>query len=173
MESPGSLYHQALIARRQTDFTFVASTAIDFEPDSFQQMAGLICYYNSCKFHYLYISKDDEIGKHIGIMSCEADMTSAVTFPIQDKRIRLPEGRLIWLRASVNHARLVFSWSDDGENWQEIPVELDQSLLSDEAGIAGGEQFTGAFVGMCCNDLSGRRKHADFDFFSYLGKDSG
>lgn len=41
---------------------------------------------------------------------------------------------------------------------------LDQSLLSDEAGIVGGEQFTGAFVSMSCNDLSGKRKHVDFDF---------
>jgi xylan 1,4-beta-xylosidase len=134
-------------------------------------MAGLICYYNSCKFHYLYISTDDEIGKHIGIMSCEADQTSAVTFPIQDRRIGVPEDRLIWLRASVDHARLVFAWSDDGEDWNEIPVELDQSLLSDEAGIEGGEQFTGAFVGMTCNDLTGQREHADFDFFDYEGKD--
>ena len=71
------------------------------------------------------------------------------------------------LRATVDHAELVFSWSDDGENWQEIPVRLDQSLLSDEAGMSGGEQFTGAFVGLSCNDLTGMRKHADFDFFSY------
>ena len=60
---------------------FTATTAVDFAPVSFQQLAGLICYYNSCKFHYLYISTDDEIGKHIGIMSCEADKSSAVTFP--------------------------------------------------------------------------------------------
>ena len=171
MESPGSLYDQALIARRQTDFVFEASTAVVFEPDSFQQMAGLICYYNSCKFHYLYISTDDEIGKHLGIMSCEADLTSAVTFPIQDRRVRLSEGFPIWLRASVDHARLVFAWSEDGEDWEDIPVELDQSLLSDEAGIDGGEQFTGAFVGMCCNDLSGQRKPADFEFFRYAGED--
>ncbi len=170
MESPGSLYHQALIARRQTDFVFVAETAVDFEPDNFQQMAGLICYYNSRKFHYLYISTDDDVGKHIGIMSCEADPTSAVTFPIQEDSVRVPEGPLIWLRATVDHATLFFSWSEDGESWHKIPVRLDQSLLSDEAGIEGGEQFTGAFVGMSCNDLSGSRKHADFDFFSYTGK---
>ena len=48
---------------------------------------------------------------------------------------------------------------------------MDQGLLSDEAGIVGGEQLTGAFVGMCCNDLPGMRQHADFDFFEYLGKD--
>lgn len=172
MESPGSLYHQSLIARRQTDFVFEASTVVDFVPDNFQQMAGLICYYNSCKFHYLYISTDDEIGKHIGIMSCEADRTLAVSYPIQDQRVRLPEDGLVWLRAAVDHAKLAFSWSDDGETWREIPVTLDQSLLSDEAGNVGGEQFTGAFVGMTCNDVTGLRKHADFEFFNYYGKDS-
>ena len=170
MESPGSLYEQALIARRQEDFCFVASTAVQFQPGNFQQMAGLICYYNSSKFHYLYISADDEIGRHIGIMSCEADQTTATTFPIQEQPVPIPDG-VTWLRASADHARLTFAWSSDGENWNDIPVDLDQSLLSDEAGIDGGEQFTGAFVGMCCNDLSGQRMHADFEFFSYEGKD--
>lgn len=172
MESPGSLYHQALIARRQSDFVFQASTVIDFAPDNFQQLAGLICYYNSCKFHYLYISTDHDIGRHIGIMSCEADRSMAVNYPIEHARVRLPEDGLVWLRADVDHAELKFSWSLDGETWNRIPVVLDQSLLSDEAGFEQGEQFTGAFVGMCCNDLTGARKHADFEFFSYYGKNA-
>lgn len=167
MESPGSLFNQALIARRQTDFAFRASTVVDFSPENFQQLAGLICYYNSRKFHYLYISTDEQLGKHIGIMSCEADRSLMVTYPLQDQRVQLPADGLVWLRATVDHAELVFGWSDDGENWQDIPVKLDQSLLSDEAGMAGAEQFTGAFVGMCCNDLTGSHKYADFEFFSY------
>ncbi|MGI9202273.1 MAG: glycoside hydrolase family 43 protein [Woeseiaceae bacterium] len=167
-ESPGSLFEQALIARRQTDFEFQASTSVDFQPQSFQQLAGLICYYNSRKFHYLYISTDDEVGRHIGIMSCEAEPSLQLTYPIQDARIRLPATGAIGLRASVDHSELRFSWSVDGEAWNEIPVLLDQSLLSDEAGVAFGEQFTGAFVGLTCNDTSGRRMHADFEFFSYV-----
>lgn len=172
MESPGSLYHQALIARRQTDFVYQASTVVDFTPDNFQQLAGLICYYNSRKFHYLYISTDDDIGRHIGIMSCEANPALDVVYPIQEQRVRLPDDGFVWLRASVDHAALRFSWSLDGEGWHEIPVTLDQGLLSDEAGCEHGEQFTGAFVGLTCNDLTGRRKHADFEFFSYYGKDA-
>ena len=171
MESPGSRYHQALIARRQIDFVFEARTRLDFEPDSFQQLAGLICYYNSSKFHYLYVSTDDEIGKHLGIMSCEADSALAVTFPIQDQRVALSGQGPVWLRANVDHADLEFSWSADGEEWHGIPVVLDHGLLSDEAGMRFGEQFTGTFVGMCCNDLTGMRRHADFGFFSYYGKD--
>ena len=168
MESPGSLYHQALIARRQTEFVFEASTAVVFNPDNFQQLAGLICYYNSRKFHYLYVSTDTEIGKHIGIMSCEA--TSAATFPIHAARVPIAADGQIWLRAKVDHATLEFYWSLDGAEWSKIPVTLDYSLLSDEAGMAGGEQFTGAFVGMCCNDLTGGRLHADFARFRYVGQ---
>jgi len=34
--------------------------------------------------------------------------------------------------------------------------------------------FTGAFVGMCCQDLSGHRLPADFDYFEYSeGEDRG
>jgi xylan 1,4-beta-xylosidase len=42
---------------------------------------------------------------------------------------------------------------------------LDASKLSDE--YASDFSFTGAFVGMACQDLSGRSAHADFDFFEY------
>jgi xylan 1,4-beta-xylosidase len=170
MESPGSWYSQALIARRQTDFVFRASTTVDFYPENFQQMAGLICYYNARKFHYLYISTDDNLGRHLGLMSCEADPGFALTFPIEDARIKLPASGRVWLEARVDHAGLRFGWSTDGRRWQQIPVVLDHSLLSDEAGFENGEQFTGAFVGLCCNDLSGGRIAADFDFFSYCAK---
>ena len=172
MESPGSLYRQALVARRQTDFVFEASTKLDFRPQHFQQLAGLICYYNSRKFHYLYVSTDEKIGRHIGIMSCAAERSLAVTYPIHDRRIRLDFDGPVHLRAAVDHAELVFHWSRDGKDWQTIPVTLDQSLLSDEAGMAGGEQFTGAFIGLCCNDLTGARTAADFDYFEYVGRDS-
>ena len=171
MESPGSLYKQALVARRQTDFVFEATTLVDFSPDNFQQLAGLICYYNSRKFHYAYISTDEGLGRHIGIMSCEADPSLVATFPIQDERVAVPGDDPVHLRASVSYAELVFSWSPDGIEWRDLPAVLDQSLLSDEAGMEGAEQFTGAFVGVCCNDLTGMRKHADFDYLRYEGKD--
>jgi len=64
-EALGSWYKSALVARRQQDFSFTVTTKVAFSPDSFQQMAGLVCYYNSHKFHYLYISTDKEVGKHI------------------------------------------------------------------------------------------------------------
>ena len=68
-ESIGSHFRQALVARRQQSHCFSAQTVIEFEPEHFQQMAGLVCYYNSAKFHYLYISHDETLGKHLRVMS--------------------------------------------------------------------------------------------------------
>jgi xylan 1,4-beta-xylosidase len=166
-ESPGSLYRQSLVARRQEHFAYEAETEIRFEPEHFQQLAGLICYYNSTKFHYLYLSRDAEVGKHLAVLSCEGDLLQEGVFPGYDDRVPVPEGCAIRLRARVRGPSLVFSWSADGEKWRELPFEFDASLLSDEAGKGEGAQFTGAFVGMCCNDLAGTGRPADFAWFSY------
>ena len=142
-------------------------TEVWFEPEHFQQMAGLICYYNASKFHYLYISRDDEVGKHLAVMSCEGELLLDANFPDYADRIPLPEGEATRLRARVAADSLRFSWSDEGGDWRELPLDLDASLLSDEAGKGEGAQFTGAFVGMCCQDLAGTGRPADFAWFSY------
>src|SRR4051812_20547138 len=67
-ETIGSLFRQSLVARRQQSHCFSAATVMEFEPDQFQQMAGLVCYYGGNKFHYLYVSHDSESGKHIRLM---------------------------------------------------------------------------------------------------------
>jgi xylan 1,4-beta-xylosidase len=56
----------------------------------------------------------------------------------------------------------------DGGDWQAMPVTLDYSVVSDEGGKGEHSSFTGAFVGMCCQDLSGRDCPADFDYFEYV-----
>jgi len=58
-----------------------------------------------------------------------------------------------------------------GGDWQWLAGPLDASILSDEAGLPGNPNFTGAFVGMCCQDLAGTRCHADFDYFYYRDRD--
>ncbi len=162
-ESLGSLFHQALIARRQQAFCYTASTYLEFEPKSFQQMAGLVCYYNTSKFIYLYVSYDRETGKHLNIMV--RDGSEMESYPIPSY-IPIPPGEGIALRVAVNYDRLQFSYAQSGQTWKQIESELDATILSDEV---GGEHcnFTGAFVGLCCQDLSGTRLPADFDYFEY------
>ena len=169
LESPGSLYRQALIARRQTEPVCTAATRLEFEPMNPQQMAGLILYYNSSKFHYLYVAWDELLGKHLGIMSCEADFDLSLAYPIHADRIALPETGAIGLRMAIDHADVRCEWSAGGSDeaqWRPIPVVLDARLLTDQAGKAQGEQFTGTFIGVCAHDVSGQRAHADFDYLS-------
>jgi xylan 1,4-beta-xylosidase len=79
-ESVGSAFKQALVGRRQQAHCYSASTLVEFEPRHFQQMAGLICYYNAAKFHYLYISHDDVAGKHLRVMSALPDQPQTDAF---------------------------------------------------------------------------------------------
>lgn len=168
-ESFGSWFRQSLIARRQQAFCFTAKTKLEFEPTTFQQCAGLICYYNAHKFHYLHVTCDDSGEKHLAIISCLGEERFNLSYPIESaKFIPLPRGKAVWLRADVDFAALRFSWSIDGERWTSHEGELDYSVLSDEAGRGISKSFTGAFVGMACHDISGRRLAADFEFFTYL-----
>ncbi len=166
-DSLGSLFHSALVARRQQHFNFEASTCVAFAPDDFQQAAGLAVYYNAHKFHYCYITHDDEAGCVLQVMSCLGDQSLHVVFPIKDAPVALSEISEVWLRVRVEGAKLEFFWSSDGERWKQVGEALDASILSDEAGKGEGANFTGAFVGMACQDLTGQRAHADFSSFCY------
>ena len=103
-ESLGSWFEQALVARRQQALRFSAETRLEFNPTNFQQMAGLVSYYNTHKYHYCYVSVDENGQRFVDIMSCEgrADWMStfrlteghAGTYRIED-RYMLPDLSLI------------------------------------------------------------------------------
>ena len=74
----------------------------------------------------------------------------------------------VYLRAKVDGLTLQFSYSLDGEEYTSIAGLLDCSDLSDEAySDIGHEGHTGTFIGMACQDLSGKNIPADFEFFAY------
>jgi xylan 1,4-beta-xylosidase len=178
-QSIGSLFEQALVARRQQAFVYTAQTKLEFTPTNIQQMAGLTCYYNSHKFHYCYVSINNNGNRFIDIMSCLGDRKQFITFSLlesnpnscgMDPRFILPKKGPIYLRADVDHHTLTFSFSSNEEDWTTLPVVLDYTIISDEAGEADADSFTGGFVGMACQDVSGQQCIADFDYFSYIEK---
>lgn len=166
-ESIGSVFTQSLVARRQQAHCYTASTSMDFAPRHFQQMAGLVCYYNSVKFHYLYVTADEEAGRHLRVMSCLPD---AVVSDVFTPPVAIADGP-IELRADVDFERLRFAYRVGGGAWTWLPQIFDASALSDEATSPGAPNFTGAFVGMACQDLSGAGLHADFDWLEYRERD--
>jgi len=167
-ESIGSMFHQSLVARRQQAFCYTAVTSIDFNPEDFQQMAGLVCYYNGSKFHYFFVSHDEGLGKCLRVMSSNPDQ---VQFDAFTAPVPIATNIALELRVDVDYQRLRFAYHVDNEQWNWLPEIFDASILSDEASAPGLPNFTGAFVGMCCQDASGQRRPADFDYFEYVERD--
>ena len=76
--------------------------------------------------------------------------------------IPVPGDKNIRLRMTMPDGYVTFAWATD-DVWHEVPETIDASFLSDEACNEGW--FTGTMVGLCCQDLTGSRKYADFDDF--------
>ena len=90
-------------------------------------------------------------------------------YTIENGRVLIGDATSVYLRVRVRGLRLDFSFSLDGENYTAIATDLDGSDLSVEAyGEIGHEGHTGTFIGMACQDLSGLRAYADFEFFEYF-----
>jgi len=166
-ESIGSWYEQALVARRQDAFDFRAETRLDFTPETFQQAAGLVHYYNRHKFHFLAITHDQRLGRVLMVMSCPGDWPNArLTFPLVEP-VPLPGDGPVDLAVEVHGAELTFLYRADDGDWLQAGPSLDASVISDEGGRGEHGSFTGAFVGMMAFDTSGAVRHADFDWFVY------
>lgn len=163
-ESLTSKFTQAFIARRWQHFEFTAETKVKFNPDTFQQSAGLVNYYNTQNWTSCHISWDEEKGRILELMTCDNFIFDQ---PMRGKEIIIPDDvDYVYLRVEVKTAVYQYFYSFDGENWNEIPVVFESYKLSDDY-IQGGGFFTGAFVGMQCQDTSGQSAPADFDYFIY------
>jgi xylan 1,4-beta-xylosidase len=99
-------------------------------------------------------------------MSCVPDstQTDALT-PL----IAIPAGKPVHLRVEFDYERLYFAYRVEGSDneWRWLAQQFDASILSDEATAPGLPNFTGAFVGMACQDMAGTLTPADFDVFEY------
>lgn len=165
-ESLGSWFEQSLVARRQEHHAFNASTELTFSPESYQQAAGLIYYYNRHKFHFIGVTWHETLGRVLTIMSCNGDWPDGqLDFPLTQP-IALGNTKSIELGILVDHALMHFRYRCD-DKWHTITPPLDASVISDEAGRGEHASFTGAFVGMAAFDTSGAAITADYRYFDY------
>ncbi|EPH97632.1 glycoside hydrolase family 43 protein [Enterococcus casseliflavus] len=167
-ESLYSVFEQSLLARRFESVNFIAETAVDFSPSYFQQSAGLVCYYNSKNWTSLQVTANEQLGKVLTILKCEG---AKLSWPLRVPIVLTEEGN-VYLRVKVNARFYQFFYSLDGKNWKELSFIFDTYKLSDDyitKPFLGptGSAFTGAFVGVHCNDLTGMRQEAAFEYFSY------
>ena len=128
-------------------------------------MAGLVCYYNSTKFHYLYVSHDEEHRQAPARDVGAARSGAGGRVHAADRR--LPAACRSSCASKWTTSGCASRYRVDGGAWQWLPQQFDASILSDEASAPGLPNFTGAFVGMACQDLAGTAMPADFDWFEY------
>lgn len=157
-ESPQSLFHHHVLGYRQTDTSFRAETTLDFEPDSYLQMAGLMLYRTEESYLYAYISHDEKLGRTIGLMRCQGD-----EFVTQHTLAVLPAGS-VKLQVEVNEVTAQFSFASEGsDQWTKLGEEQSIRFLS------GG--FTGSFVAIGVHDMHRyQNSFADFHHFQYTSK---
>ncbi|KAH9886580.1 glycoside hydrolase family 43 protein [Xylariomycetidae sp. FL2044] len=181
-EAIGSWFEQALVARRQTHFSYDAETTIDFSPRDERQFAGLVAYYCRYNFFYLTVTAHADGQRELLIMSSEASWPEGrLRLPFAAEPVRIPNTGKVRLALSIRGRELQFFYAlvdeEGGGGQQEekkkkdlepIGPAWDASILSDEC---GGHQahgsFTGAFVGVACSDLNGTALPASFDYFIY------
>ncbi len=164
-ESIGSHYEQSLIARRQTEHRCSVETTVEFSPTGYQQMAGLAAYYNSTKFHYLCVTARSNGQRVLTIQSCPGDWPEGqLQFPINEG-IEIPAGP-IQLGVDITLDALQFRFNT-GDGWENVGPVLDAAVLSDEGGVGAHSSFTGNFIGIAAQDLTGQKTRALFSEFVY------
>lgn len=162
-ESLRSLHEQSLVARRVQHFSFRVETSMEFRPEVFQSMAGLVLMLGSDDWYYLRKYWSESLGgPELGIMTCAGEAEDELL----EHRLALRGlSDRVFLAAEVEGGRdLAFSWSLDGRSWENIGPVLDFTRLSDECST---QAFSGTFCGLCVQDLSGAGAWADFDYFGY------
>lgn len=157
-----SRFSQTLIARRMREYRMEAAARVEFEPDIFKQMAGLIFLYDTDNYLYLHISRDEDVGKCITLLKAENKKYEYLT-----DYIPVRENEAIYLKMKTENAMTQFYYGYSEEELQKIGPLVNASFLSDEACEEGW--FTGAMIGICCQDLTGFGKYADFDWFEVKG----
>ncbi|KAK4244450.1 glycoside hydrolase [Corynascus novoguineensis] len=168
-EAVGSWFEQALVARRQTHFSYDAETVIDFSPTDERQFAGLTAYYCRYNFFYLTVTAHSDGQRELLIMASEASWPlGALRFPYPEP-VQIPNEGKVRLALKIRGNQLQFYYALEGEEeLKKVGPVFDASIVSDEC---GGHQkhgsFTGAFVGVAASDINGNATEASFDYFVY------
>ncbi|KIH89380.1 glycoside hydrolase family 43 [Sporothrix brasiliensis 5110] len=182
-ESIGSWFEQALVARRQTHFSYDAEAVLDdYQPEDERQFAGLTVYYSRYNFFYLTVTAatpedagvfpkgDQKPGRELQLLTSEVSFPNGALETPLAPGVPLPATGKVRLAAQVRGGqRLQFLYATEADpELKPVGPVYDASIVSDECGghpVHGS--FTGAFVGMAATDLNGTALDARFDQFVY------
>ncbi|MGM0123035.1 xylan 1,4-beta-xylosidase [Enterococcus sp. AZ194] len=164
--SLANLNNNSLVARRWEAFELDAEVKVNYEPVTYQQMAGLTNFYNSQHWSMIQITWNEKNGR---VIELTENNRGVFTSYLKDEAIAIPnEVEYVYFKTKIRTQFYTYLYSFDGINWLEVPVKLDAKVLSDDyVNETHGGFFTGAFVGMVNVDYSGYNLEAKFDYFKY------
>ncbi|MDR0884872.1 MAG: glycoside hydrolase family 43 protein [Clostridiales Family XIII bacterium] len=165
--SLSNTHEVAFVARRWQAFEFVAETKVKFDPYTFQQMAGLVNFYNTEHWSFIHVTHDETLGRAIELSQMD---NGVYTSFLRDKAIAIPDDiEYVYFRSEVHATSYKYSYSFDGVTYTALDIELDATILSDDYIMEGNNSgcFTGAFVGLAAVDIAGYNLEADFAYFVY------
>ncbi|MBU2666081.1 glycoside hydrolase family 43 protein [Actinoplanes bogorensis] len=153
--SPASMSGASLVARRVQHRRATFEATVEFAPESYQQMAGVVAYYNSRNWYFLRVGHEG-----VDVLSCDRGRLQ-LHGPV------VPVTGPARLRLELDGAVLRASYGD--VEWGPF----DATILSDEYAAeadAGGPRvwgFTGAFFGLWAQDMTGGEMAAEFTAATY------
>ncbi len=160
-ESLNSRHRVALVGRRLQALDARLRTALRFDPEDFQQMAGICAYYDTRNWVYLRLSRDATLGRTLALLQSE----NGVYRELLPQEVPVEGAHPVQLGVVYRGGQFWFEYSLGGA-WTQIGDPLDAGLLSDEH--CGGLSFTGTFLALTCQDLSGRGLSAEFAWAEYV-----
>ncbi len=136
-----------------------------FDPENFQQMAGLVLFYDTDNWHYLQVSYDERLQSKV----IQVETARIHQFTYRSERITIPSDKPIRLAVKVDRDQAQFFYGIENGEMQPIGEILEADHLSDDYIKANGKlAFTGAMVGICAQDFDRHCSFADFNYFNYL-----
>ncbi|WP_230315246.1 MULTISPECIES: glycoside hydrolase family 43 protein [Enterococcus] len=163
-QSLSSLHKQTLVARRWQHFSFQVETVLEFNPKTFQQMAGLVLFYDTDNWHYLHLSYDESTKEKY--IQLEINQVNSMTYA--SERMVIESNQPVKLKVEVEREKARFFYAVGDNELKAIGEETAADHLSDDYIKANGKlAFTGAMVGVCTQDMDDHSSFADFDYFDY------
>lgn len=158
--SLSSKYQVAYLARRQQHLSYDFVARLEFNSVDYCYRAGICCYYNYDNYDFAYLVRDDDGREYVQVLAFENKK------PTESERVYIERrSEEIFFKAEVRKKELQFSYSLDGKEYRPFGEKLDMRILSDEHVDWNG--FTGAMVGVCCEDLGGEGCEALVSYLNY------
>lgn len=152
---------QSLVACRLRHFHVRATVRMEFDPQNFMHSAGLAFFYNTEGYLYLRLSRDDNGNAAWQIIQCRQ---TEVTHLLENEVAAA--GSPVWIQGEIRDGRVRFHQSADGSKWSAVGGGIDARFLSDEGALIYG--FTGCYIALAAEDLSGGGRSVVFRDFTYM-----